>query len=257
MNIALGGIIILMLLMPGIIFRKGYLSGEFSREYTVQDFFELLINTLLPSLFFYLLGLLIASLLGYYCNIKILLGLLSSDNELLKSSLRNIENHKIEILIFHLFTYIIAFIAGLCLKNLTIKRRWDSKSSFLKFDNIWHYLLTAKFIEFPRSQIKLTDNIDIIDFTYVYAVEEIGGKAYIYNGILVDYELSKDGGLNLIYLKGAERTDFQDDANSLKIDGNILILKYENIININLSFITTYKEIQEDGSELQKFRIIE
>jgi ABC-type Fe3+ transport system permease subunit len=92
MNIALAGFVIILLLLPGLLFRKSYLSGEFSREYIVEDFFELLVNSLIPSFIFYLIiGLPLAWLFGYSYDFEHMLGLLSSDKDLLSKSL---EKHR-------------------------------------------------------------------------------------------------------------------------------------------------------------------
>ena len=73
MNIALAGIVILILLLPGILFNKSYFSGEFSSQYTVKDFFGLLTNTLIPSLIIYVaIGIPIACLSGYQYDFQTL-----------------------------------------------------------------------------------------------------------------------------------------------------------------------------------------
>ena len=49
MDIAVGGIIILIILLPGICFNRGYYSGAFSNEFTRNDFFSVLVSSLIPS----------------------------------------------------------------------------------------------------------------------------------------------------------------------------------------------------------------
>src|SRR5690606_26873417 len=101
MEIALGGIVLLIILLPGISFRKGYFSEEFSNQYTIRDFFQLFINTLFPSLISYLLFLpLIYFTFGYYYDFRILLGILSSSEQLVENSIDRINNFKFEILSF-------------------------------------------------------------------------------------------------------------------------------------------------------------
>ncbi|MDV6169557.1 hypothetical protein R1T16_14065 [Flavobacterium sp. DG1-102-2] len=124
MNIALAGFVIILLLLPGLLFRKSYLSGEFSREYIVEDFFELLINSLIPSFLFYLvIGLPISLLFGYPYDFEKLLGLLSSDKELLSHSLKNIEENKYAIITFHIFINSLAYTSGFLCKNLVLTNR--------------------------------------------------------------------------------------------------------------------------------------
>jgi len=61
---------------------------------------------------------------------------------------------------------------------------------------------------------------------------------------LVDYELSEEGNLNLIYIKDAFKKRINEVVFN-EIKGHTLILKYENIINLNLTFIQS--EENSDG----------
>ena len=156
MEIALGGIILLIILLPGISFRKGYFSEEFSNQYTIRDFFQLFINTLFPSLFSYLLFLpIIYFIFGYYYDFKILLGILSSSEKLVETSINSINDFKFEILLFQVIINSVSFAFGYKLKDLILKNSYDAKNKFFRYKNVWHYLLSAKFMLFQRSQIEL------------------------------------------------------------------------------------------------------
>lgn len=69
----------------------------------------------------------------------------------------------------------------------------------------------------------------------------------LYDGILVDYELSYDGGLDTVTLAEAHRRKLSDDPNSLdtklkdpyyKIEGHILLIKYSETKNLNFTYYT-------------------
>lgn len=255
MEIALGGIVLLVILLPGISFRKGYFSEEFSNQYTIKDFFGLFVNTLFPSLFIYLLFLPIIYFIcgGYYYDFKVLLGILSANDELVKSSIEQIDNFKYEIIGLQIIINFFSFITGLKIRDFIIKKSTDAKNKFFRYKNVWHYLLTGKFILFRRSQISLTkDKVKDIDITYIDAIVSLGEDVFVYTGMLVDYELSEDGNLDLIYIKEAARKPIDEELYK-EINGHILILKYENIINLNLIFIQT----EEDKDGNIKLRMIE
>lgn len=257
MEIALGGIVILIILLPGISFRKGYFSEEFSNQYTIRDFFQLFINTLFPSLISYVIFLpIIYFIFGYYYDFKILLGILSSSEKLVELSINSISVFKFQILLFQTIINSTSFYVGYKLKNFILKDSFDAKNKFFRYKNVWHYLLSAKFMLFQRSQIELRNNkIEDIDITFIDALLIVGEHSCIYTGILVDYELSAEGGLDLLYIKNAQRKFINDnDSSQYKdIDGHIIILKYENIINLNLSFIQVI-ELEDDNIE---FTLIE
>lgn len=244
MEIALGGIVILVVLLPGISFRKGYFSEEFSNQYTIRDFFNLFVNTLFPSLIIYSLSLPIIYYLfgGYYYDFKTLLGILSSNDILVQKSIEQIDNFKYEIISFQVIVNLISFGLGLRLRDFILYFSIDAKSKFFRYKNIWHYILTGKFIMFERSQIKLEkDSIKDIDITYIDAISQVGEDIFTYTGVLVDYELSEDGDLDLIYIKDALRKPI-DELEYKEIKGHTLVLKYNNLINLNLIFIQTEEE---------------
>lgn len=252
MNIALAGIVVLILLLPGILFYNRYFSEEFSKEYVVQDFFGLLFNTLVPSLLLYILiGIPVAYFLGYAYDFETLLGLLSSDKDILGKAIKNVEKFRAEIIGFLIGLSIFSAILGSLFKRLVIRRRLDALHPSLRFDNIWHYLITGKFFLMPRSQINLqNDSIEDVDITYVVALVNVSNTPILYQGALIDYELSKSGGLNVLYLKDAERKELSEsDDQFQKINGHTLILKYENIINLNLTFLAT-DLVYNDNKEL-------
>lgn len=252
MEIALGALVIIVLLLPGISFRKGYFSEEFSNQYTIKDFFQLFVNTFIPSVILYLLALPIISIIGYSYNIKVLIGLVSSNDNLFEKSLEHVYNTQTEILVFQLVINIISFIIGYWLKNFFIKKSIDSKFEFFRYKNIWHYVLSAKFIDFERSQIQLySDNVEDVDITFVDALVSVGNKVFIYNGMLVDYQLASEGNLDFLIVKDVQRK--QIDKKKFKdVNGHVVVLKYENIINLNLTFI----EAEEDGMGGVNFRMI-
>ena len=131
MEIALGGIILLIILLPEISFRKGYFSEEFSNQYTIRDFFQLFINTLFPSLFSYLLFLpIIYFIFGYYYDFKILLGILSSSEKLVENSINSINDFKFEILLFQVIINSVSFAFGYKLKDLILKIPMMQKINF-------------------------------------------------------------------------------------------------------------------------------
>ena len=114
----------------------------------------------------------------------------------------------------------------------------------------------------------MNDKVDEIELIFIDALVELKEGTVIYDGVLVDYELSKDGGLQNISLKGVRRRYLKDDPSRTArpydeiqydasneehlypkgtvnryydIPGHILIIPYEKIVNLNFS----YYKIQE------------
>ena len=253
MEFALSALIILILLLPGISFRKGYFSEEFSSQYTVKDFFQLFVNTFIPSLILYFLAIPIVLLFGYEYNISTLIGLISSNDKIFFDSVEKLKEYQNEIFIFHLIINSVSFFIGFFLKNYFIKNSYDSKIEFFRYKNIWHYVLSARFINFKRSQVSLIVNkVEDVDITYIDALISIGDNLFIYNGMLVDYQLASEGKLDFLIVKNVQRKHI-DKKKFKDVEGHIVILKYEHIINLNLTFI----QAEDDGNGNVSFKIIQ
>ena len=138
MEIALGALIIIILLLPGISFRKGYFSEEFSNQYTIKDFFQLFVNTFIPSIILYLIVLPIILLIGYRYNLTTLIGLISSNDKLFVQSVDKVGKFQNEIILFQFVINSISFLIGYQLKNYFIRKSLDSTIEFFRYKNIWH-----------------------------------------------------------------------------------------------------------------------
>ncbi|MEM7484078.1 MAG: hypothetical protein AAF348_02615 [Bacteroidota bacterium] len=250
MSIALSTLVLFFLLIPGILFRRFYYTEEFSREYFKETFFAIFIATILPSLFFQFLWYFSAKLVGFHVDLYTLGDIVSSNPS--EASFQNLENSAVGVLVYNLSMFVVASFSGYLLKRQVRSRRWDRRFKFFRFQNSWHYILKGEFFDFPRTEIILEeDRVEDIEFVFIDAILEINGNAYLYDGILVDYELSSDGGLETISITNAQRRKLFDDSeiskngkkkdNSSKyypITGHILVLKYAELKNLNFTYYT-------------------
>ncbi len=147
-----------------------------------------------------------------------------------------------------LFTF--SSVTGFYCKQIVRKYKWDRRYKYLRYQNSWHYILKGEFFDFPRADISLEkDEVEDIEFVFVDVIVQIGGESYLYDGLLVDYELSKDGGLETLSIKNAQRRKLSHDSeigkereksdnssNYYPIMGHILLLKYSEMKNLNFSY---------------------
>lgn len=250
MSLALSTLVLFFLLIPGIIFRRFYYSEEFSGEYFKETFFGVFISTILPSLFFHFIWYFFARLFNQHVDLYILANIVSQ--EPLESSFTNIRLSAWKILIYNLTMFISAGLAGYYLKQTVRKQKWDRQYKFFRFQNSWHYILKGEFFDFPRADISLEkDSVEDIEFVFVDAIVELQEHSYLYDGILVDYELSNSGGLETISIANAQRRKVSGDSKITKkgnkkdnsheyypITGHILVLKYSTLKNLNFSYYT-------------------
>lgn len=254
MSIALSTLVLFFILIPGILFRRLYYSEEFSKEYFKETFFGVFISTILPSLFFHFLWYFIVKIFGQQVNLFVLGDIVSQQPSSL--SFQNLQNNSGKILFYNLTMFIVATLSGYGLKKLVRKEKWDRTYKFFRFQNSWHYILKGEFFDFPRAEITLDeDTVEDIEFVFVDAIIEINENAYLYDGIIVDYELNSNNGLETISLTNPQRRKLSDDCkiskkgnkkdNSNKyypISGHIIVLKYNELKNLNFTYLTLDEE---------------
>lgn len=257
--------------MPGLVFRRFYFSGEFSKQYFKSSFFEIILSCFFPAIALHSAWFFLIQKFDIEVDLQIL-GLLISAKDFPQVAFENIQDNFLNIVIYQLSILLAASLFGYLIKFLIKKLKLDVKYKILRFKNLWHYILKGKFFDFPRAAFDLVnDNINNIELIYVDALVDINEGSVLYEGILVDYELSNDGGLEHIQLKetyrkfiinnGAESSKECDklctklyplckmqtyNSNSINIPGHILILPYKSIINLNFSYYKLVKD--SDGS---------
>ncbi len=250
MNIAFSTLLLFFLLLPGIFYRRFYYSEEFSKQYFRETFFGIFISTFIPSLLFQAIWLLFAKSVQYEVDLKMVFHLISATAD--AATFQNIEQNLIPILGYNLSMLISASILGRLSKNIVRMQKWDRKYKHFRFQNAWHYILKGEFFDFPRANITLEkDTVEDIEFVFVDALVELDDIAIIYDGILVDYELNKTGGLEHISLKNVQRRfihinslqpPIDKDETLYPIQGHIMVLKYSELKNVNFSYYTLERD---------------
>lgn len=94
------------------------------------------------------------------------------------------------IFIYNLSILIFAGLSGFVGKQIVRKQKWDRKYKYFRFQNVWHYILTGEFFDFPRASFTISDKVSAIEMVFVDALVETQEGTLLYNGILVDYELN-------------------------------------------------------------------
>ncbi len=258
MNIALSTIVLFFILLPGILFRRFYFSEEFSKEYFKSTFFEVFISTILPSFFFQLIWFFSARLINQHVDLFILSDLISAKPS--KDTIYNIQDNSVKIIVYNLSLFFFSGACGYFWKQLVRNKKWDRSFKIFRYQNSWHYILKGEIFDFPRAEISLEiDEVEDIEFVFIDAIVELGGESYLYDGILVDYELRSDGGLETISIKNAQRRKLSDDSdidgdgrksdNSDKyypIYGHILVIKYSELKNLNFAYL----RLQQNDDQL-------
>ncbi len=252
MNIALSTVFIFLVLLPGIVFRKFYYTEEFSKQYFKQNFFSVFFSSFVPSALIHILLSGVVGIFGYIVRLD-LIGQMLTAKDFPENAFSNLQDNRIEVASYFIASVLIGLISGYFSKKIVRHFLWDTKYKLFRFRNAWHYIFSGEFFDFPRASFDLLeDEVENIDFVYVDALIESPEGSIIYDGALVDYELSNDGGLESITLKNAQRRMMNDDdkKNYYDIPGHILIIPYKSIINLNFSYYRL-REIEGNEDEIE------
>ena len=196
MNIALATIALFILLTPGLLFRRFYYSEEFSKEYFKQSYLELFFSSIIPASLLHVIGYFCLVSPKYEIDLEVIGTLLSGsdDAKRISKAFHSIYGEAKLILEYFFLLCFLASALGYLSKQFIRLTKLDRKIKLFRFQNEWHYLFSGEILDFPRVAGKSEE----VDLSYVDVLVKSDEGSIIYMGILADYILSKDGGLDRI-----------------------------------------------------------
>ncbi len=252
MDVTLGFIAILLLIFfPGLIFRRLYFYGEFSKQFNPEkNLVNLLAKSSIPGLI--LLVLIFLFYDKYVIDID--LGkIIDKFKDVTSQDFRYSETTEkpIKLLVneyvlpFLEFLYFSSGIIGILLSRLVRYTKLDTRFKLLRFKNQWFYIFTDQFSDFKKNRHLKERNKKHV-FTKADIQIETAHENIYYSGIVVDYELlpSDSSVLSKVVLRKAVRTENEDpDSNEQNnkglqnIAGKYLVVDCKSMKSINLSYV--------------------
>jgi hypothetical protein len=251
-------IVTLIIVVPFYLFRRVYYSGGFNSELYLLSPFKALIYSIIPGLILHAAYLIvIISLIPDFFSFDKLSIPISN---FLKN---NYFNDDIRIVSFYVFHYnlflwfFIAFIAYFFRFSVRFLRL-DRKISWLRFKNNWYYIFSGEILDFPQ----MPGHYKNVDFVWIDAMTKVHGDCMIYSGILVGYKIDQSSA-NLLTLSLAKplrkfvhnrvnKNYFKLKSDPIKIPGDVLILPYQEIYNLNISYYSINEVIDGLNNSLTK-----
>jgi hypothetical protein len=265
----------MVFLFPGVLFRKFYFSGQFGNQFEQGNLLERFLWSLFLS-FVCLSGVsLLFFLLAYFWDLHPLDNInfekiSSIFQSLSKNEFPQSFSNKSDFTSFLFLLFIIYFISaslGYIVHNIVRALSLD-KFSIFKFKNNWHYLSQA------YKENGVSRKIGDVYATFVDVLVKNNTKDELYRGILNNVILDKEDKLENIVLSNTYKFVSIDKSENEKIeaikqsienkeniftlhkdylnriiykksiDGNLLVLSKENIININFTYVKTSNKIK-------------
>jgi len=255
----------LFLAIPGLVFRKFYFQGEFSKQFISKNWAYTLTTSFLIGIVIQLIS--FYSIKGFFQ----VFGKPESDKYLIKlSDFKNLKHildglnlyeftqydKKIFIIVAYiLITCLVAFIAALICWHFVRRLKLDRKFKVLRFGNLWNYYLRGEIIDFKdfatikESKKVLLTLIDIV-------ISDGFKENKLFSGILTQYTIdSKSTNLETITLTDSHiwKEDKNPESETYgrhtkkKVKGHCLILDVKKSIDLNLTYV-----FENDGEN--KFR---
>lgn len=246
MNISLGFfVVVVLIIFPGLIFRRLFFYGEFSKEFKAgHNLITLLSISAVPGFVILVLTFFTYSYLFVAIDIGEVIDkfkdLSSPDFRLTNSDdtpVNELLNHKAAP--FLGFLYLISIIIGSLSGRLIRFSQLDTKFKIFRFKNYWFYLLNGQQYKFKKLRHLRESNKRHV-FTKADVLIDSNSKTHLYSGIVVDYELSENDStsLNKIMLQNAVRYSLKEDKRvPVEIPGNLLIVDCQDLKNINLTYV--------------------
>lgn len=252
-------------IFPGLIIRRLYFFGEFSKQFGYNDpLLKTVAYALVPGLInaaaAYLMydGLFgdidLGSVFDAYKNM--------SDGGYRHADAKgpSLDEHfRNEVIPFLSLLYVQAFMLGLLSGQVVRWTGLDTRFKILRFKNQWFYLFTGIHRRFKKYQPHFSEGNRFL-FVKADVLIEAGGTTKLYSGTVVDYELDPNDcrELSKLVLKDAQRYSKETDKQGKEkyapktIPGNLLVVDCAKLVNINLTHV--YETDEERDARTQSFR---
>jgi hypothetical protein len=250
-NFATPALILLLLALPGVIFRWAYLRGCWeSHPFKRTSIAEEIGYSAAISVALHVCAIGVLSTFRWRFDIEAMLSLLfgpAAGNPAFESSLRVTADSFYLVLLYLAVLYICAWLGGHGLHRAVRFGRIDIQSRTLRFNHPWHYLFTGEILDFDRMHGPFPSSS--IECAFVAALLEQGDELHLYRGTLGEVHYDKDGELHRLILEYPQRAKLSDveseegqgeqgDVEKVfhQINGRYFVLFAAEIKNINIQY---------------------
>ena len=249
MNLAFSAVLLFVLSLPGVIARRVYLSYPFSKKYSISSINDEVAWSLIPALVLqYLMLKMVERKFSYTVDFQVLGSLIAGGGNGVTTEIafENIRAHLDQIALYNGSLWIVAAAVGFLARRFVILCKLDLHWEFLHFSNEWYYFLTGR-----EWGLRLGVDFDIVS---IDALVHDGSRTIIYSGAFDSYKLAPEGKLDYVCLQKAQRWMGPKASAPVAIPGKGLVIKYEDTVNLNLSFIKLSPTAAAPASRWVRFR---
>lgn len=206
MNFLFGALLLIIILLPGVVLRASYLSTSYGKRTFKLSVADELILSLIPTLL--LQGIFYAVTNYFIINVdeQRLFYLFTNSDKVFAQPLP--DWNILLFLAYTLVTCTAAALLGVWARKWVQRKKLFIKYPILRFYNDWHYIFRGIILDFPGHE----GDAGSVNNVWVDVITINKDDAYIYSGFLKEYYLTKDDGLDRIYLSNVRRRKLVQDA---------------------------------------------
>jgi len=228
-------VFIVMLIVPGVFFKRFYFRGQFTKQFTSGLFADRLITSIFWGLIVQLITFL---LFNKFLNLSydtIKKPVSSVFKKIGSNTLPDLTSENLTYLLVYIFTSIVISAIFGCLAHWFIRfLKIDSKFEVFRFANNWNYYFRGDSMDFGEFKGRKTGKVlsTLIDVV----MEDGSGNTKMFSGFITQYQISADSGaLEVLYLTDAQR--YSKSAGAFKpVDGDCLIIPYNKVVDMNIRY---------------------
>jgi hypothetical protein len=240
-------IFVVLLIVPGVVLKRFYFQGHFTKEFGIGIFADRLITSIFLGILTQIVSFLILGRIYGFTFETIKKPVTTAYESVTTAKFQEVTSQHLWVAFGYLVTsLVVAATLGQIAHMLVRTLRLDSRFSLLRFNNQWYYffrgdiIYSKNFKSLPKGKV-IETYVDII-----LNMEE-GGKHKMVSGFLSDYSISsKTGELETIFLTDARRFS-TSKGEAIGIPGHCFIIPYSKVSDLNVSYI--YREIDESKRE--------
>ncbi len=238
MSFAFGALLIILLLLPGIVFRYAYIRSNSLRRSLDFSLLSEAIIMIVVSLLLHALGMAVARALGFDPDLR-LLYLLGTGGALSADDFTTVAAGYGSFVLYVLLLCGLAGLLGFGLQRFVLRRGYDQQYKGLRVLNDWDRYFTGYVLPPPMRQRLNFIWVDLL-------VEGNGGQPVLYSGVLENYSLNRDQTIDQIFISSAIRRRTPDHPEpgpdtapqlpNYDLPGDFLVVPFHQVRNLNIIY---------------------
>lgn len=262
MSLGIYPFLFFLIALPGIIFRRFYYQGEFSKQFypkqvVISLFYSFIIGVCVIYLSFFLYNNIITNISSLSViskeKIKSFLLKIFSDKSSSIDLLDYLFNSSfiLKFIIISAIIILISWFLAIIFYKIVRQLKLDINIKSLSFDNHWYYYFRGEFLRFKNFRVKYK-TIDIVTADVLTRIDD--SKVILYRGIVKQYYLNQNShNIETLILSDVTKED-ESGNNSKQIPGNCFIVPFNTVININLKVLYTVYENSRINTFIKKYK---